>query len=57
MLELSHARIGLTTLPCTSVSRWCRPWNLKVSRVWSMPRQCSIVACRSWTWTGSRTML
>ena len=28
-----------------------------VSRVWSMPRQCSIVACRSWTWTGSPVML
>ena len=49
----SQARIFSTTAPCTSVRRKSRPWNWKVSRVWSMPRQCRIVAFRSWTWTGS----
>jgi hypothetical protein len=43
----TYASSPFTTRPCTSVSRWLRPWNLNVSRVWSMPRQCSIVACRS----------
>lgn len=27
-----HARISLITLPCTSVSRKQRPWNLSVRR-------------------------
>jgi hypothetical protein len=52
-----QARIALTTLPCTSVRRKSRPWNLYVSRVWSMPSRCRMVAFRSWTSTGSRTML
>ena len=54
---LRYARSGLTISPCTSVSRKCRPWYLNVSRRWSMPRQCSTVAWRSYTWTGSATML
>ena len=53
-LSSAQLKTCVTTLPWTSVRRWWRPWNLNVSRVWSMPRQCSIVACRSWTWTGSR---
>jgi hypothetical protein len=32
-----HARISLTTWPCTSVSRKSRPWNRQVSFVWSKP--------------------
>ncbi len=30
---IRYASIFVTTLPCTSVSRNCRPWNLKVSFV------------------------
>jgi len=46
--ELSaHARIPFTTRPETSVRRNCRPWYGKVSRSWSTPSKCSIVACRS----------
>ena len=52
-----QARRSLTTLPCTSVRRKSRPWKRNVSRVWSMPRQCRIVALRSWMWTGSLTTL
>ena len=48
-----QARICFTTFPCTSVRRKSRPWNLKVSCVWSMPSRCRIVAFRSWTSTGS----
>jgi hypothetical protein len=43
MLSMSHkvrasrgriyASRGFTTVPATSVSRKCRPWNLKVRRV------------------------
>ncbi len=46
-----HARISRTTEPWTSVRRKSRPTWLNVSRVWSMPSRCSIVACRSWMWT------
>jgi len=42
-----------STLPCTSVRRKSRPWNLKVSFSCSKPRRCKIVACRSCTWAGS----
>ena len=52
-----YASTSFTTSPNTSVRRKSRPWKRYVSRLWSMPRQCSIVACRSWTWTGSLTML
>ncbi len=31
------------------------PGTRYVSRVWSRPSRCRIVACRSWTWTGSST--
>ena len=34
---LHHARRGFTTLPCTSVKRKRRPWNLYVSFSWSTP--------------------
>src|SRR5262245_64830714 len=47
----------VTRLPCTSVKRNCRPWNLNVSFVWSKPSSCRSVACRSWTWTRSVTAL
>ena len=46
-----YASIFSTTLPWTSVSRKLRPWNLKVSLVWSNPRTFRIVAWRSCTWT------
>ena len=52
-----QARKSCTTLPWMSVSRWWRPWNLKVSRVWSIPRACRTVAWKSWTCTGFRTTL
>jgi hypothetical protein len=42
---------SLRTLPCTSVSRKLRPWNLNVSLVWSNPKTFRTVAWRSWTWT------
>ena len=44
----THASSFVTTLPCTSVRRKSRPWNLCVSCVWSKPRRCRSVACRSW---------
>ena len=42
-----HARIGSMTWPWTSVSRRSMPLWRKVSRVWSMPSRCRIVAWRS----------
>ena len=48
-----QARIPLTGwCSSTPVNRTSRPWNLKLKRRWSMPRQCRIVAFRSWMWTG-----
>ena len=41
---VSQARMPFTTFSSTSVSRKSPPWNRYVSRVWSMPRQCRIVA-------------
>ena len=55
--QAAQASTFLTTLPWTSVRRKSRPWNLYVSRLWSMPSRCSIVACRSLTWTGLSTAL
>ncbi len=53
-----QARIARTGwCSSTPVSRTSRPWNLNVSRLWSMPRQWRIVAFRSWMWTGSFTTL
>ena len=46
-----QARIGRTTLPLTSVRRKSRPAWRKVSRSWSKPSVCRIVACRSWMCT------
>jgi Uma2 family endonuclease len=43
-----YASTSLTTSPWTSVRRMSRPPKRNVSRLWSMPRQCSMVACRSW---------
>ena len=40
-------RISLMTWPCTSVRRRSMPLWRKVSLVWSMPRRCRTVACRS----------
>ena len=37
------------TLPRTSVSRKSRPWKRYVSRLWSIPSRCRIVACKSWS--------
>jgi hypothetical protein len=45
-----------TTCPCTSVSLKSRPWERKVRRSWSRPRQWRIVAWRSCTCTSSRAM-
>ena len=44
-----HARIDFATTPATSVSRKSRPAWRYVSRSWSKPIRCRIVACRSWT--------
>jgi len=41
----------------TPVKRMSRPWCLTVSRRWSRPSRCSIVACRSRTWATSSTAL
>src|SRR5262249_24983837 len=35
--NLPQASSASTTLPCTSVRRKSRPWNLNVSRLWSIP--------------------
>lgn len=43
-----QASISLTTCPCTSVNRMSRLLNRNVSRSWSMPSKCNMVACRSW---------
>lgn len=48
-LDFGHASRSSATIPPTSVNLNCRPWNLKVTRVWSRPRRCRIVACRSLT--------
>src|SRR5205807_4088065 len=53
----SQARTLCTTLPCTSVRRKSRPWNLQVSRLWSTPSKYSMVACRSCTSTTFSTAL
>jgi len=42
----AYARTCFTTSPCTSVSR-----------LWSMPMQCRMVAWMSWTCTGFSTTL
>ena len=42
----------MTCCSSTPVRRWSRPWNLNVNFAWSMPRQCRIVALRSFTWAG-----
>jgi hypothetical protein len=47
---LSNSMIGLCS--STPVSRWSRPWNLYVNLPWSIPRQCRMVAFRSFTWAG-----
>src|SRR5581483_10667164 len=53
-----HASSALTTLAgSTPVSRWSRPWYLNVNLLWSIPSRCRTVAWKSWTWTGSLTML
>src|SRR5438034_3684833 len=52
-----HASRSLTTPPATLVRRRSRPWNLTVSRLWSMPSKRRIVACRSCTWTTCSTAL
>ena len=51
----NQARIGRTTWPLTSVRRKSRPEWRNVSRSWSRPSKCKIVACRSWIWTGFST--
>ncbi len=48
-VEVHHARIGWTTFPATSVSRKSRPAWRYVSRSWSKPSRCRIVAWKSWT--------
>ena len=53
----AYASNGLMTSPAMSVRRKSRPSKRCVKRVCSMPRRCSIVACRSCTLTGSSTML
>jgi len=52
-----YASSRLRIFPATSVSRKSRPLWKYVSRLWSIPSRCSIVACRSWTVTGSTTAL
>ena len=49
--SVRQAKIGVTTLPCTSVSRWSRPPWRKVSCSWSIPSSARSVAWRSWTST------
>ena len=44
-----HTTRPSTTFPATSVNRKSRPWNLKVSFVWSKPSKRRMVACRSCT--------
>src|SRR5262249_48875109 len=53
-----HARMPFPgPLSSTPVRRTSSPWNLNVSFLWSMPRQCRIVAFMSWMWTGFSTTL
>src|SRR5262245_58131795 len=52
---LHQARSSRTTRPCTSVRRKSRPSKRYVSRSWSRPSRCRMVACRSCTWTRSST--
>ena len=49
----SQARIDRMTSPAVSVRRSSRPLWGKVSRVWSSPSRCRIVAWRSCTCTRS----
>ena len=41
---LPYAKMPLTTFPAIPVNRASSPWNFTVSRLWSMPSKCSIVA-------------
>jgi hypothetical protein len=52
-----HTRISFSTRPPTSVSRNGRPLYVYVSRSWSMPSACRIVACKSLTCTRSTAAL
>ena len=45
--EHAHAMTSRITSPCTSVRRMSRPPKRNVSRLWSTPSRCSMVACRS----------
>jgi len=53
----TYANSPLITSPAMSVSRKSRPSKRCVKRVCSMPKRCSIVACKSCTFTGFSTML
>ena len=53
----TYANNPLITSPAMSVSRKSRPSKRCVKRVCSMPKRCSIVACKSCTFTGFSTML
>ena len=55
--RVSQVRMSYATLPNTSVRRKSRPPCRKVSRVWSNPNRCKIVACKSCTWTSFSTTL
>src|SRR6185503_20690694 len=56
--QRSYVRISRTTRAfSTPVNLTSSPRNGYVSRSWSMPRQCRIVAWRSRTCTGSAAML
>jgi hypothetical protein len=56
-LSRCYASKSLAISPCTSVRRKWRPWYLYVRRLWSTPRTCRIVACKSCTCTGLETTL
>ena len=53
----AYASKGLISSPAMSVRRKSRPSKRWVKRVCSMPSRCSIVACKSCTFTGFSTML
>ena len=53
----AHASSFAITFPLTSVRRKSRPWNRKISLVWSTPRRWSTVAWMSCTSTESSTAL
>ena len=53
----TYANSPLITSPAMSVSRKSRPSKRCVKRVCSIPKRCSIVACKSCTFTGFSTML